>query len=192
MALNRLKSMTAYLSGPIDDDPDRGVAWRDEITPFLTGMNVNVINPLKHTFYGIQELNEVKRPLIASLLEQGNIEEVHQEIKQFIRWDLHSVDISTFVIVNYDTNFHMCGTYQELFTAAREHKPVLLVCKKPINKLSMWIYGIVEPQYMFPSWDDLKAYLKRINSDPNYEMTEVDKRKWIFFDGAHMTEGGLQ
>ena len=186
MALNRLKSMTVYLSGPIDDASDKGAQWRDDITPFLTNMNVKVINPLKHTFCGIQELNEIKRPLIASLLESGNIEKVHKEIKQFNRWDLHSVDISTFVIVNYDTSCHMCGTYHELFTAAREHKPVLLVCKKPINKLPMWIYGIVEPQYMFESWDQLKIYLSRLNSDTSYEMTDVDKRKWIFFDGDHM------
>lgn len=184
--MNRLKSMTAYLSGPIDDAEDRGIKWREDITPFLQNMNVRVLNPLKHNFYGIQELDTVKRPLIKKLLEDNKIDDVHQEIKKFIRWDLHAVDISTFVIVNYDIRCHMCGTYHELFTAAREHKPVLLVCSKPLNELSMWIYGIADPEYLFSSWDDLKNYLTKLNSDPDYKMTKTDMKKWVFFDGDHM------
>ena len=33
----------------MDRVPDRGVAWRDSITPFLESLNVVVFNPLKKT-----------------------------------------------------------------------------------------------------------------------------------------------
>ena len=45
--MNKLNNQKVYLAGAMDRVPDRGVAWRDSITPFLESLNVVVFNPLK-------------------------------------------------------------------------------------------------------------------------------------------------
>lgn len=186
--MNRLKDLSCYLSGPIDFVDDMGHGWRDEVTPFLDAMNVRVFNPLKHSFYGSEDVETIKRPKMMKLLEGGKFEEHRNEMKDLNHWDLRSVDLSSFLIVNYDNSIHMCGTYEEIFTANKQHKPVLLVLSCPKNEISSWMHGRFPPSHMFDSWESLYSYLTNINSDPNYKFTEADNKRWLFFDGPHMCD----
>ena len=43
----RLQNQRCYLAGAMDRVPDRGATWRDDITPFLITLGVEVFNPLK-------------------------------------------------------------------------------------------------------------------------------------------------
>jgi hypothetical protein len=163
-----------------------GRGWRDEITPFLEDMNVRVFDPLKHCFYGSNDLDTEKRPRMAKLLEEGRFEEHRDEMKEINHWDLRCVDLSSFLVVNYDNKVHMCGTYEEIFIANKQHKPVLLVLSCPKNKISSWMHGRFPPQHMFNSWNELRTYLTNINANSNYQLTEADQKRWLFFDGPHM------
>ena len=147
---------------------------------------MTVFNPLKHVFYGTQDLDTVKRPRMDELLEQGNYHDLRKEMKDINHWDLRSLDLSSVIIVNYDIDVFMCGTHDELFRAASAHKPVLLMVGDKRKKLPKWIYGILPPEHMFESWDDLIFYLGDINSNPDYEFTEADDKRWLFFDGNHI------
>ena len=179
---NRLNGLAAYLSGPIQSAVDFGRAWREEITPFLESMNVKVFNPLKPIFDGTSYLNEIKRPHIQKLINEERWEELRTEVKDIVKWDLRSVDLCSFVIVNYDISVHMCGSYEELFLANTQNKPVLLVVKDK-KKLPLWIYGRIPTRsHMFEGWDNLKFYLTGVNSDPDFEFDVADKKRWLFLN----------
>ena len=123
-----------------------------------------------------------------NLLREGRFEELYQEMKEVIHWDLRSVDKSDFLIVNYDNSVHMCGTYEEIFTANVQNKPVLLKLSGSRSGLSKWMLGRFPPSHMFDSWSSIYSYLNRVDSDKNWynERTEVEKKRWLFDDGDHM------
>jgi len=183
--MNRLKGLSAYLSGPIDFEKDLGHGWRNMITPFLESMGVKVLNPLSPPFSGADKIPE-KRIRMDNMLKNNQFEELHKEMKELVHMDLRSVDLSSFIVCNYDSTIHMCGTYEEIFQASKSKIPVLLVHKKSRNELSSWMYGRFNPQYFYASWDKLKMYLTDINSNPSYNFTEADEKRWLFFDGPHM------
>ena len=184
--MNRLKDLAVYLSGPIDFAENKGCAWRNNITPFLENRNVKVFNPLKHVFYGTQDLDTVKRPKMEKLLADGKFDALREEIKDINHWDLRAVDLSSFLIVNYDISVFTCGTHEEIFCANRESKPVLLMIGDNRRKMPKWMYGRFPSEHMFESWDAIKDYLIRIDSDTDYIFTEADCKRWLFFDGPHM------
>ena len=186
--MNRLNGLTCYLSGPIDFAENFGAGWRDKITPILEDKGLRVLDPLKHTSFGTDELDTEKRPRMDALLENEKFEELYEEMKEVIHWDLRSVDKSDFLIVNYDNSVHMCGTYEEIFLANVQAKPVLLVLSGPRNKMSKWMLGRFPPSHMFDSWNNLYKYLEMVDTDPNWmeNRSEVEKKRWLFQDGDHM------
>jgi len=184
--MNRLNGLYGYLSGPIDFAENLGADWRNEITPYLESKNVRVDDPLKHSFYAQEEIDSVKRPRMKMLEDEGRFEELRSEMKEVIHWDLRCVDRASFVIVNYDNSVHMCGTYEEIFKANNQCKPVLLKLSCPRNKLSKWMYGRFPPEHMFESWGELQLYVDNIDSNPDYVFTEADKKRWLFDEGDHM------
>lgn len=185
--MNRLKGLACYLSGPIQAEVDFGREWRDKITPFLQEKNVTVFNPLKPIFHGTAYLNETKRPHMNNLVQEERWEELRVEVKEINKWDLRAVDLSSFLIVNYNNDVHMCGTYEEVFLANTQNKPVLMVVKDK-KKLPLWMYGRIPTRsHVFVGWDALKDYLTRIDSDPNFKFDPADKKRWLFFAGDHIS-----
>ena len=182
--MNRLNGQSCYLSGAIDFSPDKGAAWREDITPFLQEINVRVFNPLRHhdNFCIEEDIDTVKRPHMEELLKNGRYEELQQEMREIVHLDLRSIDMASFMIVNYDTSIHMCGTIEEISIASNQVKPILLMCKNGKNKLPPWLYGRLQHEYFFDSWDSLKDYLTDINSNPNYRFTESDNKRWLFYN----------
>lgn len=54
--MNRLNKQRVYLAGAIDRVPDRGTAWRSEITPFLDDLGLTIFNPItKPTDVGLED-----------------------------------------------------------------------------------------------------------------------------------------
>jgi len=187
--MNRLKDLACYLSGPIDFAENLGAGWRDDLTPFLEDMNLRVFDPLKHCYWGTCDFDEVKRPKMKEYQKNGQFKKLRREMKDVNHWDLRSVDLSSFLIVNYDNQIHMCGTYEEIFKANEQCKPVLLVCTGCSKReLSTWMYGRFPDDHMFESWSELKDYLTNINSDPSYTFTEADEKRWLFFNHRGMSE----
>ena len=186
--MNRLNGLGCYLSGPIDFSPDKGVGWRENITPFLEQMKVRVFNPLLHhkNFDIKEDIDGVKRPHMRKLLEDGSYDELRNETRELVHYDLRAIDLSSFMIVNYDTSIHLCGTVEEISIASKQIKPVLFYCKNGKQKLPSWLYGRHQYQYFFDTWDELEKYLVNINSNPEYEFTPTDLKRWIFFSGKHM------
>lgn len=184
--LNRLKHLGAYLSGPIDFANDKGHGWRDEITPFLEDMGVEVFNPLKHKYFGCEDFDSHKRPKMKDMATKGQFKELRDQMKDVNHWDLRSVDLSSFLVVNYDNSVHMAGTYEEIFKANNQCKPVLLVLSCRKSEISSWVLGRFPDEHMFESWEQLKKYLISINSNKDHDFTEADNKRWLFFSGDHI------
>jgi hypothetical protein len=174
--MNRLKNQRVYLAGAMDRVPDRGSTWRDNITPFLQDLGVVVFNPIKKpSIVGIEDA--ATHELKTKLKNQERYEGLSQVMKVIRSVDLRLVDISDFLIVNLDLDIHPCGTYEEIFSANRCKKPILIHVEQGKKNAPDWIFGAIPHQMIFSSWDDLKNYLKHIDNDENIE----SYRRWQFF-----------
>lgn len=175
--MNRLKAMRGYLCGAMDRVPDGGIGWRDSLTPFLRGKGVIVLDPCnKPIDIGIEDAEN--RQLRRELKKAGAYAAVAHDMKIIRCVDLRMVDLSDFLVVNIDTSVHACGTYEELTTANREKKPIIIRIEQGKENVPDWLLGTVPHQMIFSTWDEVKSYLHHIDTAP-----EVDAMKrWMFFN----------
>ena len=126
--INRLNNQRVYLAGAIDRVPDRGIGWRENISPFLKSLGVNINDPLKKSGdLGIEDsLTYSQKKALKASQDYDNLSLL---MKQIRRVDLRLVDISDFLIVNLDLDIHPCGTYEEIFWANRQKKPNYSSCR---------------------------------------------------------------
>jgi nucleoside 2-deoxyribosyltransferase len=175
--MNRLNNQRVYLAGAMDRADDRGNGWRDKITPDLENFGIIVFNPIKKpTNIGMED-NQTHQ-LKKSLKSSGNYDDLSSIMKTIRSVDLRLVDISDFLIVNLDLDIHPCGTYEEIFWANRQKKPILIHMVQGKHNAPDWLFGTIPHQMIFSSWDDLKSYLHHINSDEAFE----DYKRWYFFN----------
>lgn len=175
--MNRLSGQRVYLAGAMDRVQDRGAGWRDKITPFLEDMGVIVFNPLKKPTEIGKENDEVCK-LKNEYKSKENYEELSKLMKVIRSVDLRLVDISDFLIVNLDLDIHPCGTYEEIFWANRQKKPILVHMEQGRKNAPDWLFGTIPYQMIFSSWNDIKLYLSNINVDPFFNT----HNRWYFFD----------
>jgi nucleoside 2-deoxyribosyltransferase len=175
--INRLNKQRVYLAGAMDRVPDRGVTWRDNITPFLEQMGIIVFNPIiKPSKTGKED--EDSHVIKTKLKNSERYEELEDMMKTIRRVDLRMVDISDFLIVNLDLDTHPCGTYEEIFNANRGKRPILMHVEQGKKNAPDWLFGTIPHQMIFSDWIDLKNYLVHIDSDENIECY----KRWQFFD----------
>ena len=177
MGRNRLKNQRVYLAGAMDRVPDRGSGWRDNITPFLQDLGVVVFNPIKKpSSIGMEDF--ATHAFKLKLKSEENYDELSQLMKTIRSVDLRLVDISDFLIVNLDLDIHPCGTYEEIFWANRQKKPIIIHMVQGKQKAPDWLFGTIPHEMIFSSWDTIKEYLDQINSK-----AEINHHnRWYFFN----------
>lgn len=175
--VNRLKNQRVYLAGAMDRVDDRGVGWREYITPFLVQLGVTVFNPLKKpTSIGLEDENTHSIKKI--LKSNKDYDELASIMKNIRAVDLRLVDISDFLIVNLDLDTHPCGTLEEIFLANRQKKPIIIHMVQGKHNAPDWLFGTIPHQMIFSSWGEIQEYLNYINSSINI----VDFKRWYFFN----------
>jgi hypothetical protein len=175
--LNRLNNQRVYLAGAMDRVPDRGNGWRDNITPFLEQLKIVVFNPIKKpTSVGIED--DITHAIKKQLKNNYEYDKLSDMMKQIRSVDLRLVDISDFLIVNLDLDIHPCGTYEEIFWANRQKKPIIIHMVQGKNNTPDWLFGTIPHEMIFSSWDEIKQYLEYINSSIQIE----SYNRWYFFD----------
>jgi len=103
--MNRLKGMKTYLVGAMDRLPDAGAGWRSDITPFLEGRGVSVLNPCKKPIdVGVED--DHARNLVSMYKKTGQFDKIRKEFGVIRTVDLRCVDISDFIIANIDVDVH--------------------------------------------------------------------------------------
>jgi hypothetical protein len=175
--MNRLKGQRAYLAGAIDRVPDRGAGWRNTITPFLKDIGVVVYDPLnKPTDIGLED--ESTCYLKNQYKAQENWKDLSSIMKTIRSIDLRLVDKSDFLIVNLDLNIHPCGTYEEIFWANQQKKPIIIHVEQGKKQCPDWLFGTIPHQMIFSNWMEVRNYINDINSLEKIE----DYKRWYFFD----------
>lgn len=177
---NRLNNQRVYLAGAMDRVADRGNGWRDNITPFLENLGVVVFNPIKKpTIVGKED--EETHKLKLQLKKDKNYDELSSLMKIIRSVDLRLVDISDFLIVNLDLDIHPCGTYEEIFWANRQKKPIIVHMVQGKQNAPDWLFGTIPHQLIFSSWDLLKDYLMTIHTQESIETLN----RWYFFNAKN-------
>jgi nucleoside 2-deoxyribosyltransferase len=175
--MNRLKNQRVYLAGAMDRVPDRGVTWRDNITPFLQSLGVVVFNPIsKPTDIGLED-NDT-HTIKTKLKEMKRFDELSSMMKTIRAVDLRLVDMSDFLVVNLDLDTHPCGTLEEIFWANRQKKPIIVNMVQGKDHAPDWLFGTIPHQMIFSTWDEIKNYLTHINNDENFN----SYKRWYFFN----------
>lgn len=178
MALkNNLSRMYTYLVGAMDRVNDGGVEWRQKITPILKNMNINVLNPCSHQIKNIIE-DRNTRNIIENYKETNQFDRIRDEYGHIRNADLRCVDISDFIIAQINMETHMCGSYEEIVTANRQKKPIILWCEQGKKNLPNWIFLMLPNEHIFESMSDAIMYLEYIN---NISDTS-NLSRWIFFN----------
>jgi hypothetical protein len=174
--INNLRGMRTYLVGAMDRVPDGGTRWRNTITPILESMGIVVLNPCKHSIDGIYE-DEQTREHISFLKKNGLYDELKTKYSKIRNADLRCVDICDFIIAHIDISTHACGSYEEIVTANRQKKPVLVWCEQGKSNAPNWLFFMLPHDNIFSSMDGV---LEHLNVIDKLETTNHLKR-WVFF-----------
>lgn len=161
--MNYLNGKTVYLCGSIYGSSDDGISWREEITPRLKGMGIEVLDPCKKMTEGSGEVGNDKKKF-RELIMLENFSELKEIFWPIVRYDLRCVDLSNFIIVKYDPNVHMVGGLHEIFVANFEKKVILLKYdKKDLKHFNPWMATFIKPHHFFSEWDQMFEYLGKVN-----------------------------
>ena len=173
--LNRLCGQRCYLSGPMQFTPDNGAGWRNTITPILQDMGIVVINPITKQIEGLQEdvAFEIKRKKLRKKQDWVGFTNLMKPVRHA---DLRLVDVSDFMLVVLDMGHFPCGTYEELFCANRQKKPILLCMQQGKQFVPDWLFATIPYQMIFGNMDDLLTYLGYINNAEKID----DSGRWLF------------
>jgi hypothetical protein len=174
--MNYLFNMACYLAGPIDKAEDDGTIWRKELQDksSIKGLGIKFLDPTNKPINIGQEIGEEKHK-IKQLMANGRFEEAKDIMTKIRHYDLRMVDMSNFIIAFIDISTFMCGSFDEIFTAERQQKPVLILMKQKKNELPAWLISFIRPEEIFESIDDLVFYLCSINSG----LIEIDNKRWV-------------
>ena len=168
-----LKDSRVYLCGAISYD-ECLMEWREALKPFLRSLGIRIFDPCSPPIdIGVED-NALQR----KLLNEERYDELSAIMKELRCIDLRMVDICDFIIVNIDTDIYTCGTWEEVFLANRERKPILVRCKQGKSAAPPWLFGTVPHELIFNTWDEIKNYLLEIDKSKGVLL----KRRWYLFD----------
>jgi hypothetical protein len=174
---NRLAFSRAYLCGAMDRVADGGIAWRENLKTQLEDLKINWMDPChKPIDIGIEDLEN--REQRRRWKQAGRFDLVANDIKVIRCVDLRLVDLSDFLVVNLDMEVHACGTYEELFLANRQKKPIVVRLEQGKKACPDWLLGVLPHQMIFSTWDEVGRYLRHVAVDD-----VVDSfNRWYFFN----------
>jgi len=177
--INNLKESRVYLVGAMDRVKDGGVSWRQRITPYLSTMGIKVLDPCKKMVKNFSE--EDARHWIEYYKETQQYHKIRQSFGVIRSADLRCVDISDFIIAHIDLETHACGTYEEITTANRQKKPVLVWCEQGKQKAPNWMFFMLPHEHIFSSMEEIINYLQHIDCLNDTKQLQ----RWFFFSNLY-------
>lgn len=165
--MNELNGIKIFLSGGIDRVADDGIQWREEIKRKCQDADLSIIflDPTdKPDGLGCEV--GLEKYAIKNHLNNGDWEAASEESKNVRHIDLRMVDRTDLYVVYIDLDSHLCGTYNELFEAEKQQKPLFAIMKEPYTKKDFpaWLVSIFREEEVFNSIDECVKYLCKINS----------------------------
>lgn len=173
--MNQLKNNRCYLAGPMDYAPDHGTGWRERIQIDLADMGLVFLDPChKPTMKALEDADTYTR--LRDAKERGDYNYVRDIMKTIRCVDLRMVDHADFLIVHLDLTVPSFGTIEEITTANRSKKPILIHIEQGKVCVSNWLLGMLPHWFIFSTWPELYDYLRRVDGG-----IATDPR-WIFFN----------
>lgn len=186
--MNRLLGTKVYLIGSMDRVADGGEGWRTKITPFLQEKGIFVLNPCDKPIADATD-EAAGRMTINQLKADGRYDEIRPMFGEKIRGlDLRMVDESSFLICFLDMDTYPCGTWEELFTANKSKKPILVVNKQGKVNAPNWLFLTLPHQFIFDSFEQLKTYITHVDS---HEGEVETYKRWRFFDWSKLVSATI-
>tara|TARA_A100001391_G_scaffold172537_1_gene134055 strand:+ start:786 stop:1421 length:636 start_codon:yes stop_codon:yes gene_type:complete len=177
--VNKLEGLRCYLAGPIDAADDDGVGWRKDATKWLKARGVKVLDPCdKPISYAEYKEIDTEKQKMMELKENGRYFELSQRMREIAHVDLRMTDISDFLIVYLNPNITMFGTIHELINSLNQKKPTLVVVEGGKRCASNWLFGIMDFNFIFDSFEELYDFLGLIDT----EAIQANLSRWVFFD----------
>lgn len=153
-----------YLAGAIEGCSDFGTTWREAVTPSLTEMGFEVVDPTKHELKGLspEEVAAIRAKEVGSA---GGMSEYRALVGgRIVVPDLLEVARCSHLLCKWATNTS-CGSAGEVTFAKFLNKEVMLVADMPVEQISSWIIGCSTS--IFPSVEaclaSLAESLRRVN-----------------------------
>lgn len=191
--MNRLKGALSYFVGPMDQVPDMGADWRENMSHFLWDLGCGVLNPCdKPTDYA-KETQET-RTITDDLKKRGRQATIDGDIntaidtatqivnimKPIVNIDLRMVDIAHFIVMNIDIDYHMTGSYNEQTIACLQRKPIIIHCKQGKWSVPNWLWGTCRHELFFDTWEQVKNYILHIHNDK--VVNDLDRFRFFDYD----------
>jgi len=176
--MNRLKYNKIYLAGPMDACRESGREWRELITPALEDIGIIVLDPYKKPILdecGLED--DVNHTLVQEAIAVKDYDTVTSLMKNIRQVDLRMTDHADALIVNLDLTKRPCGTWEEIFTANRAKKPIIVKCDKK-HELPPWLFSVLPHELFFETWSDVISYINYIDYEDDIEKLG----RWVFFD----------
>lgn len=175
--MNRLKNTRGYLCGAMDFAGDFGVGWRKHIKAELEYLGIEWCDPtdkpMRDPTRGKEEVVRMRE-----LMMDKRYYDVKEEMDEICRIDERMVDISDFLIVYLDMDIPGCGTWDELFRANNQKKPILVIVKQGKQQAPTWLIGKIPHQHIFNNTGEVIRYLLCIAHAASIN----DVGRWIFFN----------
>ena len=112
------------------------------------------------------------------LKKERRFDELTTYMKGIAHIDLRMLDRSDFVIVYIDMEAKPFGTIWELQNALSQKKPTLVFAANGKENVSLWLYGVMNHNYIF---DDMASLFRHLN-EVDKGLEDVDLTRWVFFD----------
>lgn len=171
-----LDGLKIFLSGGIDRVHDDGITWRKEIKKQCSELPFVFLDPTeKPEEVGGHEVG-LEKYKINKMMRDKKWEEASKWSREVRHVDLRMVDRSDLYIVYIDVDSHVCGTYNELFEAERQQKPLFAIMKPPYTKweIPAWLISIFREDEVFHSINECVDHLRKIHEGE----IEIDSR-WL-------------
>lgn len=169
---NILKNAVFYLSGPMEKAKDHGRGWRENLIEKTKHLNIKLIDPTNKPSRDKRYHEE--KSVLNQLKDNEMWDELTTFVKGFRRVDLRYTDLADAIIVYIDTNLYTVGTWDEVFTAERQRKPILAIVKGGKKSMPAWLFAVIDYHNIFESVDELVIHLEKLDSG----QIPLDK-KWV-------------
>lgn len=173
---HKLRGLTTYLIGPIEDTTDLGVGWRKEIKTLITkfGLNITILDPT-HKPKDLVSETQREHDYINQLKKEEKWIELTRFIKKIRRIDLRMVDKSDFLIAYLPSQKRTTGSWHEIINAANQSKPILAIVPDGLKNVTTWAFSLIDYDLMFSTTEQLVEHLVKINNG-EYEPDD----RWVF------------
>ena len=179
--MNNLLNTRCYLAGAIEKRKDNGFSWRQKVKDDLKGLGIFWLDPCNKPISYAAENTLTFRELKLNRAKK-EVDLVRDRMKIIRAVDRRMVDISDFLIVDFDPDTPTTGTHEEVRWASEQNKPVIVRVEGGIQKAPLWWYSELNPNIFFGDWKEVYGYLYAIARTDREKLAKVTDNSWLFFN----------